>query len=314
MNTLDRFIRAARNPLLFARGVNRVYHQYIGSRSENPSGVSVFDEDWDTLILLDACRYDMFEERNTLDGSLSSRKSKGSATVEWLSANFDGRDLGDTVYVTANPQLERNRHNWDINLHEIINVWLDEGWDDQTGTVRAETMTEAALDASEKFPHKRLVVHYMQPHYPFVPSDTTADKEHLQQIDGDGSGPSEENVWNQMFNGDLDLSRDELWSIYVENLEYVLEHVAELLEGLSGRTVITSDHGNYVGERSSPIPIREYGHPRGLYDEPVVRVPWLVHESGNRRVINSGNAKPESETRSIEETVVEDRLQDLGYK
>jgi hypothetical protein len=289
-----------------------LYHSRIGRRADD--GVDIFEEDWDTLVVLDACRYDMFESTNQIDGKLSSRISKGSSTVEWLQANFDGRDLSDTVYVTANPQLERNRHNWNINLHEIINVWLDEGWDDETGTVLAETMTAAALDAVDKYPHKRLVVHYMQPHYPFVPADTTADKEHLQQIDGNGSGPSEENVWNQMFNGDLGLSRDELWSIYVENLEYVLEHVAELLEDLSGRTVITSDHGNYVGERSSPIPIREYGHPRGLYDEPVVRVPWLVNESGNRRIINSGNGKPESETRSIEETIVEDRLQDLGYK
>jgi len=103
----------------------------------------------------------MFESTSQLDGTLSSRISKASSTVEWLQANFDGRDLSDTVYVTANPQLERNRGSWDITLHETINVWLDEGWDDETRTVRAETMTEAALDAVERFPHKRLVVHYM---------------------------------------------------------------------------------------------------------------------------------------------------------
>ena len=173
-------------------------------------------------------------------------------------------------------------------------------------------MTEAALNASERFPHKRLVVHYMQPHYPFVPSDTTADKEHLQQIDGDGSGPSEENVWNQMFNGDLDLSRDELWSIYVENLEYVLEHVAELLQELSGKTVVTSDHGNYVGERASPIPIREYGHPRGMIDDPVIQVPWLVSENGNRRTIKVDETNNSEDT--VDEAVVGERLRDLGYK
>ncbi|WP_049892013.1 hypothetical protein [Haloquadratum walsbyi] len=96
---------------------------------------------------------------------LSSRVSRGSSTVEWLKANFDGRDLRDTVYITANPQLERNRSTWDINLHEIITVWLDEGWDDQIGTVRAETMTDAAIETAGQFPNKRLVVHYIQPHY-----------------------------------------------------------------------------------------------------------------------------------------------------
>lgn len=128
--------------------------------SNNTIGVDVFDEDWDTLVVLDACRYDMFESTSQLKGTLSSRISKGSSTVEWLQANFDGRDLSDTVYVTANPQLERNRHEWDINLHETINVWLEEGWDEETGTVRAEPMTQAALDAADRFPHKRLVVHY----------------------------------------------------------------------------------------------------------------------------------------------------------
>ena len=109
----------------------------------------------------------------------------------------------------------------------------------------------------------------------------------------------------------LELERDELWSIYVENLEYALEHVAELLEALSGKTVVTSDHGNYVGERASPIPIREYGHPRGLYDEPVVRVPWLVYEDGSRRDIRTGDA---DSTNDIESSVVTDRLRDLGYR
>jgi len=289
-----------------------MYHKRGSFRSTNPEGVDIFATDWDTLVVLDACRYDMFGSTSRLDGTLSSQISKGSATTEWLQANFDGRDLRDTVYVTANPQLELNHDSWDITLHETINVWLDEGWDDETGTVRAETMTEAALDAVERFPHKRLVVHYMQPHYPFVPAETDFDKDHLQQIDGDSDGPTGENVWNQKFTGDLDISRDDLWSIYVENLKYALKHVADLLENVSGKTVVTADHGNYVGERASPIPIREYGHPRGLYDDAVVRVPWLVHENGRRREIVAESNEESAD--NIESEVVSERLQDLGYK
>ena len=311
MDTMDRVRRAVQNPRLFIRGLNRLFHRRGGIKTENTNGIDIFDEDWDTLVVLDACRYDMFEEVNHIEGVLSARESKGSATSEWLGANVDGRKLSDTVYVTANPQLERNRENWDVNFHAMINVWLDEDWDDETGTVRAETMTEAALDAVERFPHKRLVVHYMQPHYPFVPAETDFDKDHLQQIDGDSDGPTGENVWNQKFTGDLNISRDDLWSIYVENLEYALEHVAELLEALSGKTVVTSDHGNYVGERASPIPIREYGHPRGLYDKPVVRVPWLEHERGERREIRVGG---DENINKIEPDVVDERLRDLGYK
>ncbi|WP_353635043.1 hypothetical protein ABSL23_05875 [Halobacterium sp. NMX12-1] len=275
-------------------------------------GLDIFGEDWDTLIVLDACRYDMFEETNQLDGTLSSRTSKGSATTEWLQANFDGRDLRDTVYITANPQLERNRERWDISLHETVNVWLEDSWDGETGTVRAEAMTDAALDAVEQFPHKRLVIHYMQPHYPFVPADTQFDKEHLQQIGSSGESASDENLWNQKFLGDLDISEGQLWTMYVENLDYVLEHVEHLLEQLSGKTVITADHGNYVGERASPIPIREYGHPRGLNDDPVVRIPWLEYESGSRREITAQSTDEPRE--SIDSELVDERLQNLGYK
>lgn len=312
MQTTDRLKRAFENPRLLARGLNRVYHRRGGVRSENPIGGEVFEEDWDTLIVLDGCRYDMFEKVNHLDGKLSAKYSKGSATTEWLRANFDGRDLNDTVYVTANPQLERNRQDWDVNLHQTINVWLEDGWDKETGTVLADTVTEAAVDTFERFPNKRLVVHYMQPHYPFVRSDTEFDKKHLSTIEGNGDSPIGENVWNQKFTGDLGISCGDLWTMYIDNLEYVLEHVRELLNSVPGKTVVTSDHGNYVGERASPIPIREYGHPRGVYDDVVVRVPWLVCENGPRRKITAGAI--EKQTPDVESEIVTDRLQHLGYK
>lgn len=311
MNTLDRLKRAIRNPRLFARGLNRAYHRRLGRRSENPNGIDVFEEDWDTLVVLDACRYDMFEDANTLDGELSSRISKGSATTEWLGANFDGRDLTDTVYVTANPQLERHREQWDIEFHETINIWLDEGWDEESGTVLAETVTDAAIEAHDQFPNKRVVVHYMQPHYPFVPSNTVFDKGHLSSIDSAESVSEGENVWGKKFTNQLLASRNELWSIYVENLDYVIKHVQTLMYAISGKVVVTSDHGNYVGERASPIPIREYGHPRGLYDDVVVQVPWLETDRGKRRKVTTGDSR---ERKSVNSDLIHDRLQNLGYR
>lgn len=311
MNNWARFKRALGNPRLFARGLNRWYHRRGGRRTDNPRGIDVFDQDWDTLVILDACRYDMFESADRFEGTLTARESKGSSTPEWLRANFHGRDLSDTVYVTANPQLERNRSNWDVNLHRTVNVWLEEGWDEETGTVLAGTVTEAALDALETFPDKRLVIHYMQPHYPFVRAETGFDKDHLNELDSEGRAPEGENVWNQKFTGALDVPDDDLWDMYVDNLEYVLDHVEALLEDVPGKTVITSDHGNYVGERASPIPIREYGHPRGLYDDVLVRVPWLEHMNGNRRQIRAGAVEEASDI--AESDALGDRLRHLGY-
>ncbi|SEP68868.1 alkaline phosphatase family protein [Natrinema salaciae] len=311
MNTVDRLKRAFKNPQLFARGLNRAYYRRGGLRSENTAGIDVFDQDWDTLVILDACRYDLFEQVNHIEGKLATKHSKASATSEWLQANIDGRDLLDTVYVTANPQLERNRERWDVNFHEIINVWLDQGWDKETGTVLADTMTQTAIETYDQFPNKRLVVHYMQPHYPFVSANTDFDKKHLVSIEDSNDSAVGENIWNQIFIGELDLSRKELWELYATNLEYVLTHVNDLLSIVPGKTVITSDHGNYVGERAFPIPVREYGHPRGLYGDAVIQVPWLEHTRGERREIVTGADK--SQSPDIESETVKNRLRNLGY-
>lgn len=46
-------------------------------------------EDWDTLILLDVCRYDISEERVSFDGELESRISLGLTCEEFLRQNFE---------------------------------------------------------------------------------------------------------------------------------------------------------------------------------------------------------------------------------
>jgi hypothetical protein len=304
MNTRARLRRAVSHPILFVRHANRLYHRRLGQREHNPDGIDVFDEDWDTLCILDACRYDMFARCSELPGRLERRASKGSATTEFLTANLDGRDLRDTVYVTANPQLYRNRDSIDVTFHDVIHVWREEGWDEEHGTVLPETVTEYALRAAEEYPNKRLVVHYMQPHYPFIGSETDFDKGHL-------TGARQENVWNQLLQGTLDAEPDDIWRIYEANLERALPHVEILMENLDGKTVVTADHGNMVGERAFPLPIREWGHPRGIYTDELVAVPWLVFENGPRREIRTGDSESQSET--VDEGVVADRLRQLGY-
>ena len=302
MNNWSRVRRAIENPVLFLRHINRLYHRQLASRADDC--VDIFDEDWDTLCILDACRYDMFARRSSLPGRLESRRSKASSTPEFLQTNFDGRDLRDTVYVTANPQFYQNQDSLQTQFHEVVNIWREEGWDEDYGTVLPETVTEYATRAARDYPNKRLLVHYMQPHYPFIDADTTFDKGHM-------TGADRENVWEKLLSGTLDVDQDEIWRIYEENLDRALPAVRELMEGLDGKTVITADHGNMVGERSFPIPIREWGHPRGIYTEELVTVPWLEFESGPRREIKTGEASTQSV--DVDDGVVADRLQHLGY-
>lgn len=306
MYTTTKLRRGLANPNLFFREANRLYHRRFNYRDYNTDGIDIFREAWDNLLILDACRHDLFERVHDLPGTLESRVSRGSNTVEFMKGNFRGRELHDTVYVTANPQLYRNRDVIDVEFHDVINVWTEEGWDEEDNTVLPETVKKYANQAANKYPNKRLLVHFIQPHYPFVGADTEFDKNHLSE-----SGTDNKSMWNLLMEGELQLDSGRVWELYEDNLRCVLSSIHELIENLEGTSVVTSDHGNMVGERASPFPIREWGHPRGLYLEELITVPWLIYENGNRRIISE-------QPNGVEQTgptsdIVEDRLGDLGY-
>ncbi|WP_440007809.1 sulfatase-like hydrolase/transferase [Halomicrococcus sp. SG-WS-1] len=297
--------RGLENPNLFAREANRLYHRRLNTRQYNEDGIDVMAEDWDNLLILDACRYDMFEANANLPGRLESRESRGSATVEFLRANFTNRDVRDTVYVTANPQLHRNFDRINPEFHAIENVWLEDGWDEQYQTVLPETTTEYALDAAEEYDNKRFIVHYIQPHYPFITEETSFDKGYLDDPESDSR-----DFWGRKMESELDVSAAEIWQSYTETLNRTLPHVERLMDELDGKTVVTADHGNMVGERATPFPVREWGHPRGMYTDELVRVPWLVDDRGERREVVAEDA---TESEAVDDDVVADRLKQLGY-
>ena len=305
MNQLERVKRGIRAPKLLIRKLNIAYHKRFWTRDYNTSGVNIFDQEWDNLLILDACRYDIFKQYSDLDGELEQKTSRGSSTIEFLRGNFDDRTFNDTVYVTANPQLYRNRHQIDTEFHRTINIWMEDGWNEEYGTVLPEKTTDYAIQAAKDHPHKRLLVHYIQPHYPFLSSETSFDKGDLENSENPYS------FWLQIMMGDLDLSPCDIWPRYIENLERALASVRELLDDITGKTVISSDHGNMVGEHSSPLPILEWGHPWGTYTPELVDVPWFIIDDNNRRRITAETAEATSE--ATENETVEERLQSLGY-
>ncbi|WP_141212521.1 hypothetical protein [Halorubrum sp. Hd13] len=257
------------------------------------------------MAILDACRYDAFERLSELPGALSKRRSKAPSTVEYLRANFSKKDMTDTVYVTANPQFYRVENGiYDVEsigcwFHEVVNVWKD-GWDEDARTVHPERVTQAALKAAESYPNKRLLIHYMQPHAPYIGPTGRAEL------------PSDQlNFWGSYRRGHLDIELDVAWRAYDENLELVLEEVSKLFKNLTGRIVVTSDHGELLGDRSGPLPYRKYGHPKGIHVPELVEIPWLVYSHGSRpRITAEGTSES---VRDIDEDIVVDRLRSLGY-
>lgn len=305
MYGIEELRRGLRRPREAAMEVNAIYNRLRHGAYFNPAGVDIFAEDWDALVLLDSFRYDVFRARSDLPGRLERRTSRGGGTVEFLYGNFDGRDLRDTVYVTANPQFHKYRHDLDTKFHAVRNIWRD-NWHEKLQTVHPETMTEACLEAASEYPQKRLLFHYNQPHPPYIgPKGRALDT---------STGPDEQRGFVAELVNDLFhdfVSRDDLREAYTENADVALDAAEELLAALRGRVVVTADHGEMLGERASPLPVRYYSHRIGVHVDELTEVPWLVSESTDRPDIRPGDAECTDETAAPE--TVSERLRDLGY-
>jgi hypothetical protein len=273
----------------------------------------VMDQEWDHLLVLDACRYDYFEEMHGgyLDGTLRLVTSCGSNTAEWRDRNFTGF-YPDVVYVSANPYINskhmvRGGFVGD-RFHKVVDVW-DSHWNAGLGTVHPSSVNESALRRLRLDPGRRLIVHYLQPHCPYIGA----------QPRGTGyapPAPGSRTVLNEMqgstnagwlmglamsasrtppFNRLLTESRlwwvgralrsepmtpmEAYWRLhgpgglreaYKRNLALVLGYVSELVSELSGTVVVTSDHGELLGERG------RYSHGYGREEPELLTVPWLT--------------------------------------
>lgn len=256
----------------------------------------IHKKNWDVLVVLDACRYDVFERvyGKYLEGNLKRIRSSGGATVEWLENTF-GENHYDFDYYSANPHINSkpNEHNW--GFEKVYDGWL-EAWSASYGTVLPRDMTEYVLDNAQG--SRKKIVHYMQPHVPFIG---------LGKVEGYFKG-REKIMGNMRFkrirsyvgeiaerllgSDRIDRIREKLGlrvnpydvikekcnhnddvikEKYKENLELALKSISHLVSKLGGKKVVTSDHGELLGEDG------RYGH----FEEnhPVLRqVPWLVVE------------------------------------
>lgn len=192
-------------------------------------------------------------------------------------------------------------------------MW-DSGWDEELGTVPPEKVTEAGIRMHNKYPNKRLLIHYMQPHYPFI-GPTGLKLPHTNRVEslvGRVKGRNVEktdDIWDLLRQGAV--SESEVITAYQENLEVVIPQIKTLLKKINGKSVITSDHGNLYGERLFPFFSKLYGHPTGIHAKNLIEVPWLVISSERRRKITEGEKKQIHEVEYSGEVM--QRLKNLGY-
>ena len=309
--------------------------------------IRVMEEYWDYLIVLDACRFDYFSEiyRDYFSGELEKRLSLGSNTPEWCERSFPDH-YSDVIYISGNPyinsRLEVDNFDAEKHFYKVVDVW-DSGWNEELGTVPPEQMNKSFLSCLRKFPEKRFIVHYLQPHEPYLSSkfDVHDLLEHrrykngLKWAQGHWQDPLEKilrllfvktrimkNTWNvreflnlHVFQPMEAVKRrygeDGLREAYRENIRIVLEYVNKLCMTLllldpSKSILITSDHGELLGENG------DYCHERGSVNPHLIEVPLLK--------VNKVETTPITTEREMgclvpqeDEKRIKGRLRALGY-
>jgi hypothetical protein len=270
-----------------------LYYTYVGLwvtySTRLPHGRHVFDEEWDLLIVLDTCRVDALREvadEYDFIEDVDSIWSLGSASVEWLSHTFDAAyadTIEETAYVTSKIDTDTIFHEqnyppdifeppvqwpaWDVvdldQFGHIEEVWRDNVHEEFMVTA-PESTTDAAIEVDQQERYDRRIVHYQQPHTPYIATPSgigIADSGQLSSIETD--------PLPALQNGEI--SHETVWGWYLDNLRLVLNSVDRLLSTLDfDRAVITADHGEGFGDYGV------YGHPIGCPTPEVKRVPWSV--------------------------------------
>lgn len=298
MYSIGQIKKGLNNPELITREAvsigSQVAHKIFDG---NPFGEYIVEQDWDNLIILDACRYDLFVECNIFDGQLRQFKSRSCSTGSFVRQNFSDGPYKDIVYVSANPNPADHQGVQNIDFAAIEEVW-DSGWDDELHTVPPVEIARRTKEAERKYPNKRLISHFLQPHYPWI---GPKGREFINEQEFVWDWGENEHIWQKLSRGKYKKSK--IWELYKENLEFTLPYVEELSDELEGKTVVTSDHGNAFGEYGI------YGHPERMYVSALTRVPWLELPHKSRKNIE----KADDVEQFTDDNISKNQLRDLGY-
>lgn len=227
-------------------------------------GENLLEENFDYLIILDACRYDTFKENNHIKGNLSKKNSLAPHTSEWPRKTFTKKH-NDLIYVSASILTStKDKTGFAVKdyVYKLENVW-EYGWNEQYQTVLPQTVKDVTLNLIKRYPSKRFIIHFIQPHQPFIKNGySIGGVTNLEQKRNTKS------AFQLAKSGKI--KREEILELYRDNLILVLKEVEKLVAELDGKIIITADHGEAFGEKFI------WEHVPGVYIKELIEVPWLV--------------------------------------
>ncbi|MDZ7850716.1 MAG: hypothetical protein U5K70_07955 [Halodesulfurarchaeum sp.] len=318
----------------FKRIVNRIRHtpRELIFRFKYTSEFDIMKEDWDNLIILDSCRFDVLDEMDLFE-NLSYKIMKSSTSEEFIEEYFENNgDFGDTIYITANPYGARVTDTFYKNVVTFDRKFTENGKKAKVDNLgkgwEPEIVFNTALRMYKENPDKRLIIHFMQPHSPYFGEKSRSLREELREqgyefwawsdkLDRKDKSENDNVLYSLQEAAKLNIiTKGELYEIYKENILVVMEYVEKLSQEIKGKTIVTADHGEMLGDSRYFVPKNlsglknNMGHGDGIYVKELRKVPWAVIDNKERReIIDEGVNK--SGDKDIN---VENQLKALGYK
>jgi len=210
-------------------------------------------EDWDWLIILDACRYDYFVKIWSY-GITEPRLSLASDTLGTLRKM---PAIPNSVLVTGHP--------FPLLFKDKFTHVVDVGFDMKLGTCPPSYIVNYVR---RNYPFlmkfKRRILWFLQPHHPYL-GETKFELKIFDNRYKGGMTPVDKCI--EAF---IEAKKKGiLEKAYMDNLKYVLKWVESLLRTINGTVVITSDHGEGLGQ-----PLRKEDQP--IFYHPPDREEWEV--------------------------------------
>jgi hypothetical protein len=276
--------------------------------NRNKKGEHVYDKEWDFLIVIDACRVDLInevkEDYDFID-EVDSIYSVGSQSLEWMQNTFE-RESEDISYITSNMFTSKMDSSTKSTIGRLEEIWEDY-WNERYGVTLPRHVSNEVIRQNRKGEEEKVIAHYMQPHEPFLSPVNTGsffenNKDFKEEVENWGQRKGGKPIWEHLRDGDV--SYDSVWEDYKRNLRIVLNNIEILLENVEfDNVVITSDHGNAMGENGI------YGHPYGVHTESIRRVPWIkVGSTEDKNSIDTPNKNKKENNITVDE-----KLEALGY-
>jgi len=213
---------------------------------------------WDWLIILDACRYDYFTKLWKI-GRIEPRISLESCSIGVLELM---PEIPDSILITGHPFPLKRKD----KFTEIIDVGFDYNLSTSPPNYITRWLRENYLYAC-KF--KRRILWFLQPHHPYI-GDVKLDVRIYEDPKTKRLTPQAKTEYL------LKKAKEDgiLEKAYESNLKLVLRTVKWLITVLKGKIVITSDHGEGLGEPLRPGDKPIYSHPCNRDELEVRLIPW----------------------------------------